>query len=132
MTSKARSAKKDSAGSDRVEQIIDALTITGMPKGMARTLAFLSTKDDWSTSKDIEEVTNLRQPEVSIAVRNLANRGWVEADNLKRESKGRPIRIYRMAVEMSEVYKALEASERVKIADVEANLKAIRDLWKVK
>jgi predicted transcriptional regulator len=131
MTSKVQSAKKESAGNDKVEQIIDALAITGMPKGMARTLAFLSTKDDWSTSKDIEKVTRLRQPEVSIAVRNLANHGWVERENLKRESKGRPILIYRMAVDLSEVYKAVQTSERVKIASVEANLKRIRDLWRI-
>lgn len=131
MTSKAQSAKKESAGNAKVEQIIDALAITGMPKGIARTLAFLSTKDDWSTSKDIEKVTKLRQPEVSIAVRNLASRGWVERDNLKRESKGRPICIYRMAVDLSEVYKAVKASEKEKIASVEANLKTIRDLWKI-
>ena len=69
-----------SAGKDKVGDTIDALSCTGMPKGIARTLAFLSTKDDWATSKDIEKATSLRQPEVSIAVRNLVERGWVERE----------------------------------------------------
>ncbi len=114
-----------------MERIVSSLSIAGMPKGIARTLAFLTTRDDWSTSKDIEEATRLRQPEVSIAVRNLVDRGWVERDNLKRESKGRPICIYKMAVDLKKVYKAIEATEKVKIADVEANLKTIKNLWSI-
>jgi predicted transcriptional regulator len=131
MTSKAAKGRKESAGSKKVERLIDNLSTAGMPKGIARTLAFLTTKEDWSTSKDIEHATRLRQPEVSIAVRSLVDRGWVERDNLKRESKGRPICIYRMAVDLKEVYKAIEATEKEKIADVEANLKSIRQLWSV-
>ena len=118
-----------SAGKGKVEDTIEALTTTGMPKGMARTLAYLSTRDDWATSRDIEEATNLRQPEVSIAVRDLVERGWVERDNLKRESKGRPINIYRLAADLRKVYVSIEDREKVKIADMEANLANIRQLW---
>ena len=92
---------------------------------------FIPAEEDWATSKDIEHATRLRQPEVSIAVRNLVDRGWVERDSLKRESKGRPICIYRMAVDLKEVYKAIEATENEKIAGVEANLESIRKLWSV-
>ena len=120
-----------SAGKDKVGDTIDALSCTGMPKGIARTLAFLSTKDDWATSKDIEKATSLRQPEVSIAVRNLVDRGWVERDSLKRESKGRPINIYKMSIGLDDVYVAIESEEKQKIAEVESNLTHIRKLWSV-
>jgi predicted transcriptional regulator len=132
MTSKSARQRKESAGSNKVERLIDALSTAGMPKGIARTLAFITTNEDWATSKDIEHATRLRQPEVSIAVRDLADRGWVERDSLKRESKGRPICIYRMAADLSKVYKAIEATERKKTAAVEANLKNIRQLWSIK
>ena len=118
-----------SAGKGKVEDTIEALTTTGMPKGMARTLAYLSTREDWATSRDIEEATNLRQPEVSIAVRDLVERGWVERDNLKRESKGRPINIYRLSADLRKVYVSIEGREKLKIADMEANLANIRKLW---
>ncbi|UCC92222.1 MAG: MarR family transcriptional regulator [Thermoplasmata archaeon] len=108
---------------------IEALASTGMPKGIARTLAYLSSKEEWATSKDIEKATNLRQPEVSIAVRELEDKGWVERDSLKRESKGRPINIYRMSVKLDKVYTSIEATEKAKIGEVEDNLKHIRDLW---
>ena len=112
-----------------VDDTITALASTGMPKGIARTLAYLSSKEEWATSKDIEKATKLRQPEVSIAVRDLEDRGWVERDSLKRESKGRPINIYRMSVELDKVYTSIEAQEKVKIKRVETNLKHIKDLW---
>jgi predicted transcriptional regulator len=131
MTSKGEKGLKDSAGSVRVDEIIDALAATGMAKGIARTLAFLTTQDGWTTSKDIEDATKLRQPEVSIAVRTLVERGWVERDNLKRESKGRPICIYRMAVDLRDVYRSIEADEEIKIAGVKANLASIKGLWSV-
>ena len=115
----------------KVDETIEVLASTGMPKGTARTLAYLTTKDDWATSRDIEKATNLRQPEVSIAVRMLLERGWVERDSLKRESKGRPINIYRMDVDLSDVYTAIESDEKEKIADVEENLVHIKELWDV-
>ena len=118
-----------SAGKGKVSDTIEAMTSTGMPKGIARTLAFLSSKDDWSTSKEIEKATRLRQPEVSIAVRDLEDRGWVERDSLKRESKGRPINIYRMSVNLNKVYSSIEEEEKAKIHMVEDNLKQIRELW---
>ena len=121
-----------SAGSDRVEQAIEVLSSTGMPKGTARTLAFLSSKGDWTTSKEIEKATNLRQPEVSIAVRNLMDRGWVMRDSLKRDSKGRPINIYRMSTDLGDVYRSIERGEMEKIAEVETNLEHIKKIWGVK
>jgi predicted transcriptional regulator len=116
----------------KMAETLEALSSAGMPKGIARTLAFLTTAPDWATSKDIEKGTNLRQPEVSIAVRDLFSRGWVARDTLKRESKGRPICIYKMEVDLSKVYKSIEASEREKIDAIEANLKKVRDLWGLK
>ena len=115
----------------KVDETIKVLASTGMPKGTARTLAYLSTKDEWATSRDIEKATNLRQPEVSIAVRTLLERGWVERDSLKRESKGRPINIYRMDVDLTDVYMSIESDEKEKIAEVEENLVHIKELWEV-
>ena len=49
MTSKARKGKKESAGSAKIEPIIDALAITGMPKRIALELNYLSTRHEWAT-----------------------------------------------------------------------------------
>jgi predicted transcriptional regulator len=129
VTSRSRGGSSVSADRVKATKLVEALVSTGMPRGIALTLAFLSTKDEWATSKDIEEATRLRQPEVSIAVRELAEKGWVERDNLKRESKGRPINIYRMSTGLGMVFSHIEEGERGKIAMVEENLDTIRGLW---
>ena len=119
------------ADKGKMKDTIEALASTGMPKGIARTLAYLSSRKDWATSKDIEKATRLRQPEVSIAVRDLEERGWVERDSLKRESKGRPINIYKMSVKLDKVYTTIETDEKAKIGVLEDNLQLIRELWSV-
>ena len=111
--------------------LVGALSATGMPKGVARTLATLSMAGDWLTSKDIEKETRLRQPEVSIAVRDLMSKGWVEQDALKTGSKGRPVYIYRMSAALKKVFDDIRASEAERIKAIEANLDGIKGTWKL-
>lgn len=132
MTPTAGKGKKESAETPVVAKTVDTLAFTGMPKGIARTLAYLSTQEDWATSKDIERGTRLRQPEVSISVRSLVERGWVERDNLRRDSKGRPVNIYRMSTSLVDIYREILDHERSKISQVESNMDQLRDLWSVK
>ena len=114
---------------DKMNDVIDVLIYTGMHKPVARILGFLISKKDWVTSKDIGKATNLSQPEVSIGVRGLEDRGWVERDRLKRESKGRPINIYRVSVDLDMVYSVIENDVKSKIRGVEDNLKDLREMW---
>jgi predicted transcriptional regulator len=111
--------------------LVGALSATGMPKGVARTLATISMAGDWLTSKDIEKETRLRQPEVSIAVRDLMTKGWVEQDALKKGSKGRPVYIYRMSADLKKVFDDIRASEAERIKAIEANLDGIKGTWKL-
>jgi predicted transcriptional regulator len=112
--------------------MVGALSATGMPKGVARTLALLSTAGDWLTSQDIERETRLRQPEVSIAVRELLGRGWIARDAVKVGAKGRPVYTFKMAVDLRQVYDDLRASESERIDAIKGNLDRIRDMWGVK
>ena len=112
--------------------LVGALSVTGMPKGIARTLALLSTAGDWLTSKDIERETRLRQPEVSIAVRELLGRGWLARDAVKVGAKGRPVYTFKIAVDLRQVYDDLRASESERIDAIKGNLDRIRDMLGVK
>ncbi|MFU8768076.1 MAG: transcriptional regulator protein, partial [Candidatus Methanoperedens sp.] len=53
---------------DSDEEIVEILISSGMSRPAARTLAYLQ-KVDKSTSVDLERVTGLRQPEVSMTMR---------------------------------------------------------------
>ena len=56
-------------------------------------------------SVDIENGANLRQPEVSIAMRELRRRRWVQEDIQKKKGKDRPHHIYKPAMPLIELLK---------------------------
>jgi len=112
--------------------LVTSLSATGMPKGVARTLSTLSSAADWLTSKDIERATRLRQPEVSIAVRELMARGWIQQDALREGAKGRPVYIYRMVADLKKVFEDIREREAQRISAIEGNLDSIASAWGVK
>jgi len=63
---------------------------------------------DEATSREIELGTNMRQPEVSIAMRTLRNNNWVEEREIKTEGKGRPMKIYTLSVPIEDIIKHYE------------------------
>src|SRR5947209_9178229 len=81
--------------SRRDETLVDLLIETGLSRNIAKTLVFLSKRDE-TTSVEIEKATGLRQPEVSIAMQELRRRKWVDKRDIKKEGKGRPFHCYRL------------------------------------
>ncbi|PWR74486.1 hypothetical protein DK846_01345 [Methanospirillum lacunae] len=73
------------------------LTRAGVRQNHARVLVFLFGRSD-QTSRDIERGTLLRQPEVSIAINYLIGQGWAKVASLITENKGRPVKLYQLAV----------------------------------
>ena len=55
-------------------------------------LVFLANTPE-ATSRAIEHGTELRQPEVSIAMRYLTDQDWITSRESKAEGKGRPVKI---------------------------------------
>ena len=49
--------------------------------------------------------TNLRQPEVSIAMRTLLQNNWLNERDVKAEGKGRPMKIYKLSTPIEEIIK---------------------------
>ncbi len=80
-----------------------------LSKPIARTLACLSCGEEVSSRK-IESMSQLRQPEVSIAMNFLLKKkGWVKFEEIKRnEGKGRPIKVYKLAVPMDSIIESIE------------------------
>ena len=70
-------------------------------------MVYLSSVEE-ATSKDLEIGSELRQPEVSIAMRELRSYGWIDEREVKKEGKGRPMKIYKLAVPMPEIVVHLE------------------------
>ncbi len=64
-------------------EIADALISLGLGRPVAMTLAYLNNGDE-ATSDELETGTGLRQPEVSIVMRQLKEHDWINERDDKR------------------------------------------------
>ena len=78
------------------EEIIQILGEIGLKKNEARVLVIFMRGGEL-TSREIERYTDLRQPEVSIAITALTKRNWICTSNLITENKGRPVKLFTLA-----------------------------------
>lgn len=93
------------------ENLANLLIRTGVKRNVARVLIYLAHNPE-ATSREIERGTDLRQPEVSLAMAALTEQKWVENREIKAENKGRPVKIYRLSSPFSEIVDAIEREKR--------------------
>jgi predicted transcriptional regulator len=114
---------------DKEEELVRLLTSMEMSRNVARTLVFLAAMEE-CTSQQIERACGLRQPEVSVAIQELRDRGWVIKRDIKRERKGRPVHSYRLNHPLEEIVAAIEAEEKERIKKMEGALGRLKALTK--
>ncbi|HPD09344.1 MAG TPA: ArsR family transcriptional regulator [Methanomassiliicoccales archaeon] len=117
----------DKGFNNKDESLVDLLVNTGMPKNVAKTLAFMRKKEE-TTSVEIEIMTALRQPEVSIAMQELRRRKWVIKRDIKKEGKGRPVHAYKLAIPFDKIIETIEKEERKRIESIERNIEQLKAL----
>ncbi len=98
---------------EKEEEFTNLLIEIGMKKNVAKVLVFLANIQE-ATSREIERGTDLRQPEVSIAMQHLLDRGWIANRESKAENKGRPVKIYKLATPVTDIMDSIE-KEMMKI-----------------
>ena len=77
------------------DEFADTLIGLGLKRNVAKTLTFLRNGEK-VTSRDIEIASDLRQPEVSTAMRELHGLKWVIVKEVKKPGKGRPFKLYQL------------------------------------
>jgi predicted transcriptional regulator len=92
---------------EKDEEIADILISLGISRNTAMTLSYLQNVNA-ATSVDLERVARLRQPEVSIAMKQLKERDWISEREEKKPGKGRPYRIYSLKVGFNDIIAQLE------------------------
>lgn len=112
---------------DTDEESVGILMDLGLKRNVARTLMYLANADD-VTSRSIELGADLRQPEVSIAMRKLKEENWVVVRDIKREGKGRPLKSYKLAVSIEDIITRLEEMKRQQAEKDIENIKKLRKL----
>ena len=93
------------------EDLANLLIRIGLKRNVARVLVYLAHNPE-ATSREIERGTDLRQPEVSLAMASMIALGWVSNREIKAENKGRPVKIYRLSRPIGEITDALEREKR--------------------
>ena len=117
------------AATVKEDELVRLLTSMEMSRNVARTLVTLAEMQE-CTSQQIERSTGLRQPEVSITIQELRDRGWVAKRDIKRERKGRTVHSYRLDVPLDQIVAAIEAKEKERIKKMEGALGRLKALTK--
>ncbi len=110
---------------EKEEEFVNILIEIGMRRTVAKVLVFLVNVEE-ATSRDIERGTDLRQPEVSIAMNYMFEQGWLKNRESKVMSKGRPVKIYTLAVPVPEIMSGIEKQKKAEANDQLALVKKMR------
>ena len=110
----------------REEEFANLLIKIGMKRNVAKVLVYLAHTPE-ATSRDIERGTDLRQPEVSIAMAALMEQKWVENRESKAENKGRPGKIYRLSQPIGDIMDRIETEKREEANNQLSMIQQLRD-----
>ncbi len=92
------------------EEFASILMKIGLKRNVAKVLTYLAGVEE-ATSREIEMGSDLRQPEVSIAMREIRKLEWVSERDEKNPGKGRPYRIYKLNKSLPEIIQHLEGEK---------------------
>ncbi|ABD40347.1 conserved hypothetical protein [Methanospirillum hungatei JF-1] len=107
------------------EEIAEIFNDIGVKRNASRVLVLMIRGFDL-TSREIERVCDIRQPEVSIALNDLEKRKWVRKVGQKSENKGRPVLIYHLVKSVDDI---LDELKEVIVGDYD---KKLHEIEKVK
>jgi predicted transcriptional regulator len=111
---------------EKEEEFANLLIKIGIQKSIARILVFLA-KTPEATSREIERGTDLRQPEVSVTVHYLMDRGWIGSCGSTGENKGRPIKIYKLAKPFNEIMDCIGKDKVTEVNNTLALVQKVRE-----
>jgi len=108
-------------------EFIDALRSLDVPRNVAGLITYLANTNE-ATSREIETGTNLRQPEVSIAMRTLRQNNWIDEHDVKVPGKGRPMKVYKLRVLIQEIIQHFEVEKTNKAAETMQAIQRLKEL----
>ncbi|VVB62568.1 Uncharacterised protein [uncultured archaeon] len=108
-------------------EFIDTLRSLDVPRNVAGLITYLANTDE-ATSREIEVGTNLRQPEVSIAMRTLRQNRWIDERDVKVEGKGRPMKVYKLRVPIQEIIQHYEVEKNSESAKTMQAIQRLKEL----
>ena len=110
---------------DKEEEFVNLLIEIGIARNIAKVLVFLANTPE-ASSRAIERGVDMRQPEVSIAMKSLIDRGWIRSRESSAESKGRPMKIYELAKPINEIIEGIENEKKTEAKNQLALIKKLQ------
>jgi predicted transcriptional regulator len=111
------------------EEIADALISLGLGRPVARTLAYLNNGAE-TTSTALEAGSGLRQPEVSIAMKQLKEHDWINERDEKKPGKGRPYKIYSLKVGFNDIIAQFENERKKAYIEAQEKIERLKEWGK--
>jgi predicted transcriptional regulator len=105
-------------------RLSELLSTIGIGDNVSQVLMFMN-ENDWVDSPTLQSYCGLRQPEVSVAVKNLTDRGCIEIRPERLGTRGRPRHLYRLNGSLNEVIEPWIDSARLRMLEIENSLNLI-------
>jgi predicted transcriptional regulator len=112
---------------DKDMEFVETLRSLEVPRNVATLITFLANVEE-ASSREIEMGSDLRQPEVSIAMRTLRDNNWIEEKEIKREGKGRPMKVYSLRASIDEIIKHFEEEKLHESAQAMESIQRLKQL----
>jgi predicted transcriptional regulator len=105
-------------------EVVETLRSLGVPRKVSNMIAYLASGAE-ASSREIERGSDLRQPEVSIALRALRQHDWIEEKICRSDGTGRPMKVYRLKSSIEEI---LRYYEEEKMSEANRAMQSIQRL----
>jgi predicted transcriptional regulator len=110
-------------------EIMGLMGSLGVTRNVSNIVILLS-KIGEASSRDIENIIDLRQSEVSLATQSLRDRGWVKTRTIKQTGKGRPTQLYKLRYSLRRIIKDVEAEKIAEWEEVRKRITYLKRLAK--
>ena len=111
---------------EKEEKFVNLLIEIGTMRNVAKVLVFLSSTPE-ANARVIERKTDMRQPEVSMAMKYLVERGWIKNSVSPSDSKGRPMKVYELAKTITVILDCIEKEKKNEANNKLALVRKLRD-----
>jgi predicted transcriptional regulator len=108
------------------EQFIDLLVRIGTKKTIAKILVFM-VNNRKATIAEIEHGADMRQPEISMAMKYLIERKWIGSCEIRSTTQGRPLKIYELTKSRSEILDIIQTEKEDEVKRQLALLRKLRE-----
>jgi predicted transcriptional regulator len=106
-------------------KIINALITMGLNEKESKVLSLLM-DNKLVVARDFERLLDMRQPEVSLALKNLQSRGWVRnGDKLKSDKMLRAGKTYGLCYSIEEITTELKKQAETKNKEFLTSIKTV-------